>query len=141
MGPQRQRHLIVWIVLGFTFLSLLSALPSVLATSPLTIDDSVQGIAPNQFNYIGQGWQHCAQCGSMYYKDTNSWTTTPADSLSLLFSGTQLKLFGGVNNARGPASITIDGQAATTIDFYAPTAGGNTLLWTSPVLADGPHNF
>src|SRR5262249_33639614 len=59
----------------------------------------------------------------------------------LLFSGTQIKFWAGVNPAGGQASISIDGQTVTTVDFYAPTAKGDTLLWTSPTLAGGPHSF
>lgn len=35
--------------------------------STISIDDSVQGSGPNQFNYAPGLWQHCTNCGSALY--------------------------------------------------------------------------
>jgi hypothetical protein len=57
----------------------------------------------------------------------------------MTFSGTQLRLYGVKDAHFGIGAVSIDGGAETNVDFYAPTRGGNQLLWTSPVLPSGMH--
>ena len=109
-----------------------------------TVDDSVQGTAANQFNYTGTGWSHCTSCdGSNYgfYNASNSWDSTANDAVTVTFTGTQVKFYGVVGPAHGIGAISLDGGAETNVDFYAATNAGNTLLYTSPVLASGQHTL
>ncbi len=41
----------------------------------------------------------------------------------------------------GKGAVSIDGGTETTIDFYAAARAGDTLMWSSPVLAQGTHTF
>jgi hypothetical protein len=87
--PRQHRVLLGFIVI-LLILSFLPAIAAALETTTFSIDDSVQGVGPNQFNYIGTGWRHCmVNCGNSFYNKTISWTTTLNDSVTLLFSGTQ----------------------------------------------------
>jgi beta-glucanase (GH16 family) len=114
------------------------------STNTLDVDDSVQGSDQNQFNYSGDGWQHCQNCDyqSVGFSDgSNSWDTTAGDSVSVTFTGTQIKFYGVVGPAHGYGQVSIDGGSAEQIDFYAPAEAGNTLLYTSPILSAGQHTF
>jgi hypothetical protein len=126
------------------------AAPQVVSTpSPVVlhiraIDDNVQGTGTDQFNYVGNGWQHCAgDCGSNpppgAYDSSNSWDNTTNDYVTIAFNGTQIKFYGVVGPPHGIGAFSIDGGSETMLDFYSPTEAGNTLLYTSPVLASGQH--
>ncbi|HEY4037015.1 MAG TPA: serine/threonine-protein kinase [Ktedonobacteraceae bacterium] len=125
------------------------ATPQVILTPPSVvlhiraIDDSVQGTGTDQFNYVGNGWQHCTGgCGGNppnAYDGSNSWDNTINDDVTIAFNGTQIKFYGVVGPPHGIGAISIDGGSETTLDFYSPTEAGNTLLYTSPVLASGQH--
>ena len=106
-----------------------------------TVDDAVAGTGGNQFNYVGSGWSHCANCGSILYDQTNSWDNTTNDYLTVSFTGTQIKFYGVQDTLHGIGAVSIDGGTETDIDFYAPIRSGNVLLWTSPTLQAGDHIF
>jgi hypothetical protein len=106
-----------------------------------SVDDSVRGRGTNQVNYVGANWQHCTGCGGELYNRSNSWNGTANQSLTVSFSGTQLNFYGVVDAHHGIGTVSIDGGPETSIDFYRATRAGNVRLWSSPVLADGPHTF
>lgn len=105
------------------------------------IDDSTTGTGTNQFNYVGGGWQHCSNCGSNLYDQTNSWDSTANDYVTVAFNGTQIKFYGVQDVLHGIGAVSIDGGAETNIDFYASQRAGDVLLWTSPLLSSGNHTF
>jgi len=117
-------------------------------SSPLTtaIDDSVQGTATNQFNYVGHSWGHCTidNCGEKHgslYKGTNSWDDTPNDYVTVTFTGVQIRFYGVVDTLHGIGAVSLDGGTEKMIDFYSAIRIGNDLLWTSPTLPQGTHTF
>lgn len=105
-----------------------------------TIDDSTSGSGQNQFNYHGN-WQHCTNCGSELYNNSNSWDSTTNDYLTIAFTGTQIKYYAVVDAHHGIGAFSIDGGSETNVDFYAATRAGNVLLYTSPVLSSGSHTL
>lgn len=106
-----------------------------------TIDDAVSGSAGNEFNYVGNGWEHCTNCGSTLYDQSNSWDNTTNDYVTVSFTGTQIKFYGVQDVLHGIGAVSIDGGTETNIDFYAATRAGDVLLWTSPALTAGDHIF
>ncbi len=116
-------------------------LSSYLAGNTQTVDDSVQGNGLNQFNYVGNGWQHCTNCGSELYNQSNSWNTTTDDYVTVTFSGTQIKFYGVVSPYHGIGAVSLDAGPESSIDFYNANRSGNVLLWTSPVVSPGNHTF
>ncbi len=118
--------------------------PATLQTT--TIDDSVQGTGPNQFNYVGNGWRHCTGgCGagsSNPYDNTSSLDSTAGDYVTVSFTGVQIKFYSQISvKYQGAGIITIDGGNETTVSSHGTTEEGNYLLWTSPMLPAGTHTF
>jgi hypothetical protein len=105
-----------------------------------SIDDDAEGTGQNEFNYAG-AWQHCSNCGSNLYNQSNSWDNTPNDFVTVAFSGAQIKLFGVQDINHGIGAVSIDGGPEINVDFYGSTRAGNVLLWTSPILASGSHTL
>jgi hypothetical protein len=106
-----------------------------------TIDDADSGEAADEFNYVGSGWQHCTECGTDLYDQSNSWDNVANDYVTVSFNSTQIKFYGVKDPAHGIGAVSIDGGAETDIDFYQATRIGNQLMWASPVLAAGDHVF
>lgn len=122
-------------------------LSSIADATTTSIDDSVQGTGTNQFSYSGT-WTHCSSgCQSGLYNSTQSWTNTSGGSVSLVFSGTQIQLFGLTNNGSGIGHVQICDQnvlncgTATNVDWYTATQTGDNLIYTSPTLASGTHSI
>jgi hypothetical protein len=105
------------------------------ATGVTTLDDR----SP-QFVYSG-AWQSCSNCGADLYAGTNSWDDLTNDSVSVTFTGTQIRFYGVKDPRHGIGAVSIDGGAETLVDFYAATRAGNTLLWTSALLPAGTHTL
>jgi hypothetical protein len=116
-----------------------------------TVDDSIIGTGPNQFNYVG-AWKACpaVTCTTVttpeLYMKTNHWAGgaeagSPTDYVTFAFTGTQLSFYGVKDPRYGIGSVSMDGGAEATIDFYAAVRAGDQLLWTSPALASGSHTF
>ena len=105
-----------------------------------TVDDRTTGTGLNQFNYAGT-WQSCTNCGSELYAGTNSWDNVAGDSVTVTFTGTQIRFYGVRDPRHGIGMVSIDGGPESPVDFYNSTRQGNVLLWTSPTLAAGTHTF
>ncbi|HZO74040.1 MAG TPA: malectin domain-containing carbohydrate-binding protein [Ktedonobacteraceae bacterium] len=109
-----------------------------------TVDDSVQGSGINQFNYVGSGWNHCTSCDSNnlgFFNGSNSWDNSANDTVSITFNGSQIAFYGVVGPPHGIGAFSLDGGPEITLDFFAATNAGNTLLYLSPVLSSGQHTL
>jgi hypothetical protein len=119
--------------------------PTPPGTTLVTVDDSVQGTAQNQWDYVGGGWSHCTDStscnSSSLYNNSTSWDNTTDDYATISFTGIQASLYGLVDPNHGIAAVSIDGGAETNVDFYSATRTGNVLLWTSPLLTQGTHTL
>jgi len=61
----------------------------------------------------------------------------------LRFNGTQVKLYCLKEPSAGNIGISLDGAAEVSPapSLYSATKSGNTLIYTSPVLAPGSHTL
>jgi lysophospholipase L1-like esterase len=94
----------------------------------------------NQFSFDntgnwGSGWQTGA------YQNDNHWSGTANSYYQVPFSGTQARLYGARAPWHGIAAVSIDGGAETNVDTYAAARADGVLLWSSPLLAAGPHTL
>ncbi|MCT9931158.1 hypothetical protein N5079_13115 [Planotetraspora sp. A-T 1434] len=128
-------------VLGLLAMNLGTFFPSSASSSTLrtiTVDDRVTGTGDNQFNYRGT-WSNNSVGG--YYNSTHSWSNTAGGSVTMTFSGTQFRLYGGLGSNGGIATVSIDGGPAYEVDFYASSDQGDAVLWVSGILPNGHHTF
>jgi O-glycosyl hydrolase len=109
----------------------------------ITVDDGIQGSGRDQFDYQGSGWGHASGEGAPAnpYDGTNSWTDHGGDTVVFRFVGTRLTFRGITDPGHGIGAVSVDGAAATDVDFYSAARTGDVPLWTSPVLPEGSHTF
>lgn len=115
---------------------------STVTTSGSTVDDTVYGTGNNQFNY-SESWTHTSGAG---HNGTESKSKTAGSTVSMRFTGTQIKLYGTTNNNQGYATVTLlDGNnavvATATIDFYSKYRESNELKYVSPLLTSGAYTL
>lgn len=102
------------------------------------VNDATIGTNENQFNFTG-AWQYGEQSGA--YNNDNHWSDQKDSRYSVSFVGAQILLFGAQAPYHGIAAISIDNGPAVNVDFYAPVRKDQALLYTSPILAQGPHTL
>lgn len=115
------------------------------AASPTgtSVDDGVYGTNIGQLAYTGT-WAHTTGGG---YDNTESRSATAGDSVSIRFTGTQIKLYGVASPDGGYATVAIlDGSNAsvvsTTIDCYSKYRDAtNALKYVSPLLTRGSYTL
>ena len=108
-----------------------------------SIDDSVSGTGVNQFNYGGT-WAHATGGG---FNNSETRSATAGDTVSIAFTGTQIKLYGVANTDAGYATLAlVDGKGGTVasgvIDFYSKYRDtAHELKYVSPVLKSGSYTL
>lgn len=119
--------------------------PTPVVFHTITIDDSVMGTGPNQFNYVGSSWVHCTggcngSGGDCY---DGSWTrdSITGEYVTVSFTGVQIQFYVVTGTYGGIGAISLDGGSETMVNFYSPSLLGNQLTWTSPMLPAGTHTF
>jgi hypothetical protein len=117
------------------------------ADNNMSVNDATYGSGQNQFNYVG-GWGHSScNSGDNCYNGDNSWDGTGNDTVTMTFTGTQVKLYSVIDTIHGLAGASIcdsNGNncgTETLIDLYAPTQAGNQLVWVSPVQPYGTYTL
>jgi hypothetical protein len=75
------------------------------------------------------------------FDGTVSYTDTANDSVTITFTGTQIKVYVAERNNRGIAAVSIDGGTPRNIDEYAAQDAGDVLVFTSPILPSGTHTL
>jgi hypothetical protein len=109
-----------------------------------TIDDSVMGSGQNQFNY-GGAWSHCTVCNepspAVFYNASQSWSNTVNNTVTLAFTGTQVKYYAVTAPSHGIAAVSIDGGTELNIDLYSTVKTGHVLKYTSGTLTAGSHTL
>ncbi len=106
-------------------------------TGSVTVDGAVTTASPNYFQY-GSNWGQTTAVTGMY-DGTANWSFTPGSTAVLHFTGNQVALHAVKDVDQGMMDVSVDGSAPVTIDDYSPTRNASGIVWTSPVLAPGPH--
>ncbi|MFZ1993488.1 MAG: beta-galactosidase [Solirubrobacteraceae bacterium] len=91
-------------------------------------------------NYTGS-WSHVANQSYTGgdYKNTESFSNTAGDSMSMTFTGTAVRWIGSQTNNHGLADVYIDGVKQATVD-----CSGNSdqaVLFSKTGLSTGPHTL
>jgi lysophospholipase L1-like esterase len=100
----------------------------------------VTSVNDTQFGYDSlsnwaSGWQPGAWQGD------NRWSNVTNASYEVSFDGSQVHLYGAKAPWHGIAAVSVDGGAETSVDTYSATRSDGAWLWSSPVLAPGPHKM
>lgn len=103
-----------------------------------TLNDNQTGSGVNQISYAGN-WNSGASSGA--YQDDEHWTGTSGASFTILFYGTQMKLYATTNAHHGIAEVSIDGGEPVDVDLYSSDRTPQALVYTSPELSMGPHTI
>ena len=107
--------------------------------STTTVEDTTTGTTVGTIQYTGGSWTRCGGCSVATPNDSYYYGYTVGDSYTVRFHGYRLEVYSPTDPDGGRASVTVDGGAATTVDFYAAGTSTNGLRWTSPTLADADH--
>jgi hypothetical protein len=109
-----------------------------------TVNDTVTGPGPNQFDYGNSGWFYYnspSTLPSAYQQDEHYAYTTNVVA-HFRFHGDQVKIYTVKEPHGGNILYNLDnGIDVQTISNYSPTIAGNTLSYASPVVNDGDHDL
>jgi beta-galactosidase GanA len=102
-----------------------------------TYDDT--DIPPLQ--YAGTGWSHVANQSYTGgdYKNTESFSNTAGDSLTVPFTGTAIRWIGSQTGNHGFADVYLDGVKQATVDCSGSQS--QAVLFSRAGLTDGPHTL
>jgi beta-galactosidase GanA len=91
--------------------------------------------------YSGAGWSHVANQSYTGgdYKNTESFSRTAGDSLTVPFSGTAIRWIGSKTSNHGLADVYLDGNKVATVDCSGSQA--QAVLYSASGLADVPHTL
>ena len=91
--------------------------------------------------YGGAGWSHVANQSytGADYKNTESFSRTAGDSLTVPFTGTRIAWWGSKTNNHGMADVYIDDVKQTTVDDSG--SDGHALVYQANGLSAGPHTL
>src|SRR4029077_682327 len=105
----------------------------------VTINDSVTGTGNNQWDYGAGGW-FSASAPTAYQGDEHYAFTTGVTA-HFRFNGTQVKIYTTKEPAGGDIGYTLDGGTEQIFSNYSPSATGNSLSYTSAIVAAGNHDL
>ena len=111
---------------------------STTASSTASVNNATTGTAVNQFEFAGSwkvGRDRSAYLGDEHY------SKIAGSYYQVRFTGTQVKVYTTKAPQHGIQAVSIDGGRETMVDLYAPTRANQVLLYTSPLLPDGPHTL
>jgi hypothetical protein len=99
---------------------------------------AVDADAPD-FTYDA-GWGRTTGVPDMF-NGTANWSHVAGATATFRFTGTQVALHAVRDVDQGRMTIAVDGGTPVTVDDYAPARNASGVVWTSPVLAAGPHTL
>ena len=110
---------------------------STTTTLPLTVWQTIryEQNAPG-LSYSG-AWTRSSSAsaskGSFVFSDSKG------SSLTFAFVGTHCALLGKTSNQYGKAKVTVDGEGASTVDFYSKDPVWSHIVWETKTLPFGTH--
>ena len=112
------------------------------AVATTTIQDTAQGAGVGQVQF-SSGWSPCSgNCGKAASDNSFQWTSTAGSSVTVRFSGSQIKLYGVKEPWAYIATAAIDGGTPVDVDYYAAAVTSSTVeVYSSPTLSEGTHTL
>lgn len=100
------------------------------------VDDSATTTSPGALRYVGD-WKVTA--GADKYKNTDHRTAHANAKVEIVYTGSQIRLYGPKGAFLGMASISIDGGPSKVLDSYRSSLQEQSLLYVSDQLPSGQH--
>ncbi len=107
-------------------------------SSTFSVNDATTGTGLNQFEF-GGSWT--AGSDAPAFGGDEHYSNSPGAYAQVRFTGTQVKVYTTQDPQHGIQAVSIDGGPETMVDLYASTRANQVLLYTSPLLPDGPHTL
>ena len=107
-------------------------------TSELATTDATTLAGDTTTAYDLGNWTIATGIGDMYGNTVN-YTFTTGATTTFTFTGSHIVVHMVRDVDQGIVAIAIDGGSPTNIDNYSSTRQATAVVWTSPVLATGPH--
>lgn len=106
-----------------------------------SIDNAVRGTGLHRFSF-SDGWSSCTSCGNgRLFRGTTSWSSTAGRTVTIRFTGTQIRLYGERDPRHGIGEVFLDGTRKARLDYYAASRAENRLMWRSAILPAGTHTL
>ena len=110
--------------------------------TPDTVPSSSAGTGTNQWQLSGSGWiAGTAPAGRGDYLGQNQYSVHAGDYATLTVNGTGIDLYGIVGPNFGIGTVSVDGAAPTTVDYYAAAGRGDQLVYSKQGLSPGSHTL
>src|SRR5271166_4879139 len=102
-----------------------------------TYDDTASALL-----YVGN-WSHVANQSYTGgdYDNTESFSDTAGDSVSISFTGTAIRWIGSTTSNHGIATVYLDGNLVATVDTYSASEIFQVVLYKVTDLTNGPHTL
>jgi len=111
-------------------------------TTAEEVDDQVTGSGNSQFNFSGSWTSVTGYSGYGFFNDSEHYSHTTNDTVTIPFNGTRIQLFGIENTGTGYAGCTIDSGTEVLADTYTNGSNlGDQPVCDSGNLAPGSHTL
>lgn len=111
-------------------------------TTAEEVDDQVTGTGNGQFNYAGSWTSVTNFTGYGFFNNSEHYSNTTNDTVTIPFNGTRIQLFGIENTTTGYAGCKIDSGAEVLADTYTNSSNlGNQPVCDSGNLPAGNHTL
>ena len=111
-------------------------------TTAEEVDDQVTGTGNSQFDFSGSWTSVTGYAGYGFFNDSEHYSHTTNDTVTIPFNGTRIQLFGIENTGTGYAGCTIDSGTEVLADTYTNSSNlGNQPVCDSGNLPPGNHTL
>jgi hypothetical protein len=107
-------------------------------TTDVSLNDSLTGTGPDQFDFEGT-WATAMAPGK--YEGDDHYSSTTGDTATLNFAGGGVALHSAKASHHGIAEITVDGGTAENVDLYAADRADDVEVWKSSAIGNGMHTL
>ncbi len=107
-------------------------------TTDVSLNDSLTGTGPDQFDFEGT-WA-TAKAPEKYQGDDH-YSSTTGDTATLQFAGNAVALHSAKASHHGIAVVTVDGGTAENVDLYAADRADDVEVWKSGAIGSGMHTL
>lgn len=110
------------------------------ATAATFVPDTYIGSQLGRFSYSGK-WEHVSGMRDGRDSGTSSRTAERGASVSLIFLGESVRVYGVRGPGGGHGGVMLDKERLALVDFYAPQKSTQRIVYSSVKLPRGVHTL